>query len=153
MLGSLAVLVGMLVNIGLNLLLLPRYGLAGAVAATAAANLAALAVAYLLLLALRSEIRPGRHGSSSHCRRCSAPGPGSSLARAGGHCRVGRGRRRDSHAGRERCNCWNGCGKYRDRSPRNDSDRLRLRDPANKGTPMFTRQASDATPKTAIRCA
>jgi O-antigen/teichoic acid export membrane protein len=47
MLGSLAVLVGVVVNIGLNLWLLPRYELAGAVAATAAANFTALAAGYL----------------------------------------------------------------------------------------------------------
>jgi O-antigen/teichoic acid export membrane protein len=46
MLSSLAVLVGVIVNVGLNLLLLPRYGLGGAVLATAAANFIALVLAY-----------------------------------------------------------------------------------------------------------
>jgi O-antigen/teichoic acid export membrane protein len=50
MLGSVAVLVGVLLNIGLNLILLPRYGLTGAVAATAVANFAALATTYLLAM-------------------------------------------------------------------------------------------------------
>jgi O-antigen/teichoic acid export membrane protein len=43
-LGSLAFLAGLLLNIGLNLLLLPRLGLQGAALATAAANLLALAM-------------------------------------------------------------------------------------------------------------
>lgn len=43
-LGSLAVLVGVVVNVALNLVLLPRFGLVGAVAATAIANLAAFAL-------------------------------------------------------------------------------------------------------------
>jgi len=41
-LASLALLVGLAVNVGLNLLLLPRFGLLGAVLATTAANLVAL---------------------------------------------------------------------------------------------------------------
>lgn len=41
-LSSLALLVGLIVNVGLNLLLLPRLGLLGAVLATTAANLVAL---------------------------------------------------------------------------------------------------------------
>jgi O-antigen/teichoic acid export membrane protein len=41
-LASLALLAGLLLNIGLNRLLLPRFGLSGAVLATAVANLAAL---------------------------------------------------------------------------------------------------------------
>jgi O-antigen/teichoic acid export membrane protein len=45
--GSLAVLVGVVSNVLLNLLLLPRYGLAGAVAATAVANFLALALTCL----------------------------------------------------------------------------------------------------------
>lgn len=47
MLGSLAVLAGLLINIGLNLVLLPSYGLAGAVASAAIANLIALGVTYV----------------------------------------------------------------------------------------------------------
>lgn len=43
-LGSLALFVGLLANVGLNLLLLPRLGLLGAVLATTAANLLALAL-------------------------------------------------------------------------------------------------------------
>ncbi|MBN2023770.1 MAG: lipopolysaccharide biosynthesis protein [Pirellulales bacterium] len=43
-LGSLALLVGLVVNVALNRVLLPRYGLPGAVMATAAANLAAFAL-------------------------------------------------------------------------------------------------------------
>ncbi len=46
MLGSLAVLVGVAANVTFNLYLLPEYGLVGAVAATAGANLIALALAY-----------------------------------------------------------------------------------------------------------
>jgi PST family polysaccharide transporter len=41
-LGSAALLVGLVVNVGLNLVLLPRFGLLGAVLATTAANLVAL---------------------------------------------------------------------------------------------------------------
>ena len=41
-LASLALLAGLLANVGLNLILLPRLGLLGAVLATAAANLVAL---------------------------------------------------------------------------------------------------------------
>ena len=47
-LGSLAVLAGVLVNIGLNLVLLPRYGLHGAVLATVAANFVAFTLTCLL---------------------------------------------------------------------------------------------------------
>jgi O-antigen/teichoic acid export membrane protein len=43
-LGGLAFLVGLILNVGLNLLLLPRLGLAGAALATAAGNLVALAM-------------------------------------------------------------------------------------------------------------
>ena len=46
-LGSLAMLAGVVVNVGLNLALLPRFGLPGAVLATAAANLAALTLTCL----------------------------------------------------------------------------------------------------------
>jgi PST family polysaccharide transporter len=46
MLGSLAMLVGVTANVAFNLVLLPQYGLAGAVAATAGANLIALGLAY-----------------------------------------------------------------------------------------------------------
>ena len=77
MLGSLAVLVGVVVNIGLNLLLLPRYGLAGAVAATAVANVAALTVAYLLCLRCGLRFDPGVVDHSALCRRCSALARGS----------------------------------------------------------------------------
>lgn len=47
-LGSFALLSGLLVNIGLNLVLLPTYGLEGAVWATAIANLLAIALIYYL---------------------------------------------------------------------------------------------------------
>jgi O-antigen/teichoic acid export membrane protein len=47
-LGSLPLAAGLLLNIGLNLLLVPRWGLHGAVAATATAHLLSLALAYLL---------------------------------------------------------------------------------------------------------
>jgi len=47
-LGAVAVLVGLIVNVGLNVILLPRWGLKGAVVATAAANF----VDVLLLIAL-----------------------------------------------------------------------------------------------------
>jgi O-antigen/teichoic acid export membrane protein/peptidoglycan/xylan/chitin deacetylase (PgdA/CDA1 family) len=43
-LGSIAFLVGLVLNVGLNLLLLPRLGLPGAALATAAANLVVLAI-------------------------------------------------------------------------------------------------------------
>ncbi len=42
--GSVAFLVGLVLNVGLNLLLLPRLGLPGAVLATAIANLVVLAM-------------------------------------------------------------------------------------------------------------
>ena len=45
-LGSLSLVVGLLLNIGMNLLLLPRFGLEGAVWATTAANLVTLALTY-----------------------------------------------------------------------------------------------------------
>jgi PST family polysaccharide transporter len=45
-LGSLSLVVGLLLNIGMNLLLLPRFGLQGAVWATTAANLVTLALTY-----------------------------------------------------------------------------------------------------------
>ena len=45
-LSCLALLIGLVTNIGLNLVLLPRFGLAGAVWATAAANFIALALVY-----------------------------------------------------------------------------------------------------------
>ncbi len=45
-LSSLALLVGLLLNVGLNLLLLPTWGLHGAVWATAIANLAALLIVF-----------------------------------------------------------------------------------------------------------
>jgi O-antigen/teichoic acid export membrane protein len=47
-LGSLPLAAGLVVNIGLNLLLVPRYGLQGAVTATTVANLLSLSLAYLL---------------------------------------------------------------------------------------------------------
>ena len=47
-LGSLALLVGLVVNVVLNLILLPRYGLMGAVVATTVANFLALVVMCLL---------------------------------------------------------------------------------------------------------
>jgi O-antigen/teichoic acid export membrane protein len=47
-LGCVPILAGVLLNIGLNLILLPRFGLVGAVSASAAANLTALAFTYLL---------------------------------------------------------------------------------------------------------
>ncbi len=46
-LTSFALLIGLVVNIAINLVLLPRYGLEGAVWATAVANLVALALTYL----------------------------------------------------------------------------------------------------------
>jgi O-antigen/teichoic acid export membrane protein len=46
-LGCVALLVGLLTNVGLNLWLLPIYGLLGAVLATAAANAVALAMIFL----------------------------------------------------------------------------------------------------------
>ncbi|MGD9126479.1 MAG: oligosaccharide flippase family protein [Planctomycetia bacterium] len=46
-LGSLALVVGLVVNVTLNLILLPRYGLEGAVIATTIANVVALAVVVL----------------------------------------------------------------------------------------------------------
>jgi len=46
-LNSLALLAGVLLNIGFNLLLLPRYGLEGAVWATSLANLVSLVLIYL----------------------------------------------------------------------------------------------------------
>ena len=45
-LSCLALFIGLVMNIGLNLLLLPRFGLAGAVWATAAANFVALALIF-----------------------------------------------------------------------------------------------------------
>ena len=45
-LGSLALVVGLILNIGMNLLLLPRFGLQGAVWATTAANLVTLSLTY-----------------------------------------------------------------------------------------------------------
>jgi PST family polysaccharide transporter len=45
-LGSLALVVGLVLNIGMNLLLLPRFGLQGAVWATTAANLVTLSLTY-----------------------------------------------------------------------------------------------------------
>jgi O-antigen/teichoic acid export membrane protein len=59
MLGSLAILVGVLLNIVLAFVLLPRYGLPGAVAATATANLAALGTAYLLGMRCGLQFDPG----------------------------------------------------------------------------------------------
>jgi O-antigen/teichoic acid export membrane protein len=59
MLGSLAVLLGIVVNVGLNLLLLPQYGLAGAVAATAVANVTALAVTYVFCVRCGLRFDPG----------------------------------------------------------------------------------------------
>ncbi len=47
-LGSLPWAAGLTLNIGLNLLLVPRYGLHGAVAATVTANLLSLSLAYFL---------------------------------------------------------------------------------------------------------
>ena len=47
-LGSFALLFGLFVNIGFNLLLLPTFGLEGAVWATTLANLIALVLIYLL---------------------------------------------------------------------------------------------------------
>jgi O-antigen/teichoic acid export membrane protein len=47
-LGSLTMLVGLSVNVSLNLVLLPRYGLQGTVLATSAANLAVLAMTGIL---------------------------------------------------------------------------------------------------------
>ena len=46
LLSTLALFVGLVLNIALNLVLLPRYGLAGAAAATASANLMALVLVY-----------------------------------------------------------------------------------------------------------
>jgi PST family polysaccharide transporter len=56
-LASLALLTGLLVNVGLNLLLLPRMGLLGAVLATTAANFVALALicTFSHLLGLRTD--------------------------------------------------------------------------------------------------
>src|SRR4029079_4162150 len=45
-LGSLSLVVGLLLNISLNLVLLPRFGLQGAVWSTTAANLVTLALTY-----------------------------------------------------------------------------------------------------------
>ena len=45
-LSCLALFIGLVMNVGLNLVLLPRFGLAGAVWATAAANFVALALIY-----------------------------------------------------------------------------------------------------------
>ncbi|MBN1591056.1 MAG: polysaccharide biosynthesis C-terminal domain-containing protein, partial [Pirellulales bacterium] len=50
--GSLALLVGLAVNIVLNVMLLPRYGLLGAVWATTVANLVALTLMFLFNHAL-----------------------------------------------------------------------------------------------------
>ncbi len=47
-LGSLPLAAGLALNVGLNLLLVPRYGLHGAVTATTLANLLSLSLAYLL---------------------------------------------------------------------------------------------------------
>jgi len=55
-LGSLALFIGLLLNVGLNLALVPRYGLQGAVWATAAANLLALQLTYLF--AYRVGLQP-----------------------------------------------------------------------------------------------
>jgi len=57
-LASLALLIGLLVNIGLNLLLLPRMGLMGAVLATTAANLIALLLICVFnqLLGFRTDL-------------------------------------------------------------------------------------------------
>lgn len=58
-LPSLAMFVGLLANLLLNLLLVPRFGLPGAVWATAAANAVALAVLYLLASRLGLAIDTG----------------------------------------------------------------------------------------------
>jgi PST family polysaccharide transporter len=56
-LASVALLVGLLANVGLNLLLLPRMGLPGAVLATTAANLVALVLVctFIQLLGFRTD--------------------------------------------------------------------------------------------------
>ncbi|MCA9215757.1 MAG: oligosaccharide flippase family protein [Planctomycetales bacterium] len=53
------VLVGIVVNTGLNFFLLPRWGLTGAVVATAIANLAILAAIFLASTSLGLRVRPG----------------------------------------------------------------------------------------------
>jgi PST family polysaccharide transporter len=58
-LGSLALLVGLLLSIGLNLFLLPRFGLEGAVWATSAANLATLLLTYQFSRSSGMHIDPG----------------------------------------------------------------------------------------------
>ncbi len=58
-LGSLAFLVGLVLNVGLNLLLLPRLGLPGAVLATAAANLVVLAMILGLMCRLGFRLDAG----------------------------------------------------------------------------------------------
>ncbi len=60
-LSSLAIAIGLVVNVGLNLLLLPRLGLLGAVLATSAANLVALLLvcAFNHLLGFRFDLGTG----------------------------------------------------------------------------------------------
>ena len=58
-LSSVALLVGLLVNVSLDLVLLPRVGLHGAVIATTAANFAALTLLYLLNSRLGMRIARG----------------------------------------------------------------------------------------------
>jgi PST family polysaccharide transporter len=56
---SFALLVGVLLNIGVNLVLLPRYGLEGAVWSTTLANFTALLLVYLFSRAHGMRIDPG----------------------------------------------------------------------------------------------
>jgi O-antigen/teichoic acid export membrane protein len=63
-LASLPLAIGLTLNVGLNILLLPRYGLAGAVWATTAANLAALVLTYLFSRAGGMHVDAGTWVSS-----------------------------------------------------------------------------------------
>lgn len=58
-LGSLPILAGVLLNIGLNLVLLPWFGLTGAVCAAAATNLSALALTYVFSVRSGLKFDPG----------------------------------------------------------------------------------------------
>ena len=58
-LGCLALLVGLCISVGLNLFLLPRFGLHGAVWSTTAANFVALSLVYLMNYWSGMRIDPG----------------------------------------------------------------------------------------------